>query len=58
MKKNKMTSIRINEKILEVIKKSGLSPQRIVDEWIKKYIQVNNVVKPLINGNKIKNNKN
>ncbi len=58
MKKNKMTSIRINEKILEVIKKSGLSPQRIVDEWIKKYIQVKNVVKPLINGNKIKNNKN
>lgn len=35
MKKNITTSIRINEKILKDIKKDGLTPQKIIDQYIK-----------------------
>lgn len=36
MKKDKQVTIRINSEILEAIKKSGMSVQKIVDEYTTK----------------------
>jgi len=36
--KNKSASIRINSEVLTEIKKLGLSPQKIIDEWVMKNI--------------------
>ena len=40
MKKDKITSIRINSDILEEIKALGLSPQMILDDAIKELFNV------------------
>lgn len=40
MNKNKTTSIRINEKILKDIKKDGLTPQKIIDQYIQENYKI------------------
>jgi len=43
--KNKNSSIRINEKINEIIKSKGLTVQKIIDAWIEKNIKIETTIK-------------
>lgn len=40
MKKDKMTGVRMNGKVKEIMNKMGKTAQKIVDEWISKNIDI------------------
>jgi predicted DNA-binding protein len=45
MKKDKTTSIRLNSEVYEILKKKGLTPQKIFDDAIKQLVEVKTNVK-------------
>ena len=44
MNKDKITSVRINSEILKKLKKMNLSPQKLLDEGVKKYFKIINTI--------------
>ncbi len=45
MKKDKITTVRLNKDVAEFIRKLGLSPQKILDLWIEINIEIKAEIK-------------